>query len=44
MANTAIDKIIAIKAEQKEYFHKGETLNIRFRKLMLEKLLCALES
>lgn len=43
MENTASDRIISIAKAQKAYFKTGATLDIKFRKLMLRKLLAALE-
>ena len=44
MENTSTDKIIAIREAQKAYFHSGATLNISFRKAMLNKFLSAMEA
>lgn len=44
MNNTSTDKIIAIHAAQKAYFRSGATLDIKFRKEMLQKLLSAMET
>ena len=44
MNNTSTDKIIAIHTAQKTYFHSGVTLDIKFRKEMLKKLLGAMEA
>ena len=43
MENTSIQQIIAIRNAQKEYFASGTTLDIKFRKAMLEKMLGAME-
>ncbi len=44
MENTATDKIISIRDAQKAYFHSGATLDVRFRKNMLKRLLAAMEA
>ena len=44
MENTATDKIISIRDAQKAYFHGGATLDVRFRKNMLKRLLAAMEA
>lgn len=44
MENTASETIIRIHREQKEFFHSGATLDIRFRKEMLKKLMKAMET
>ncbi len=43
MENTSTEKILAIAKAQKEYFLSGATLDIRFRKEMLSRLLDAME-
>ena len=43
MENTSTEKIINIVDQQKEYFRSGATLDIRFRRQMLEKLLSAMK-
>ena len=43
MDNTSKDQIIRIHRLQKEYFQSGETLDIKFRREMLKKLLSAME-
>ena len=43
MKNTPKDKIISIRQAQKAYFHGGATLDVKFRKNMLKKLLAAME-
>ena len=43
MENTSIQQIIAIRNAQKEYFASGATLDIKFRKAMLEKMLGAMD-
>lgn len=42
MENTSTEKIINIVDQQKEFFRSGATLDIRFRRQMLEKLLSAM--
>lgn len=42
MENTSVDRIIGIVKAQKEYFRSGVTLDIKFRKQMLVKLLSAM--
>ena len=42
MENTSTDKIISTNRSQKEFFRSGTTLDIRFRKEMLKKLLTAI--
>ena len=44
MGNTPKDTIISIRQAQKAYFHSGTTLNIKYRKTMLKKLLAAMEA
>ena len=44
MNNTSTDKILAVQAAQKAYFQSGVTLDIKFRKEMLKKLLGAMEA
>ena len=43
MYNTTTEKIISIAQAQKEFFRSGATLDVRFRKDMLKKLLEAME-
>lgn len=43
MENTSIEKISSIKKAQKELFASGATLDIQYRKVMLHKLLAAME-
>ena len=43
MESTSTQQIIAIRNAQKEYFASGATLDIKFRKAMLEKMLGAME-
>ena len=43
LENTSKDRIEGIVKAQKEYFQTGETLDVKFRKEMLKKLLCAIE-
>ncbi len=43
MENTSTEKILAINKAQKEFFLSGATLDIRFRKEMLSRLLDAME-
>ena len=43
MENTSIQQIIAIRNAQKEYFASGATLDIKFRKAMLKKMLEAMD-
>ena len=43
MNNTSTEKIISIAQAQKEFFRSGATLDIKFRKDMLKKLLGAME-
>ena len=43
MENTSTEKIINIVNQQKEFFRSGATLDIRFRRQMLEKLLSAMK-
>ena len=43
MENTSTEKIINILQEQREFFKSGATLEIPFRKQMLNKLLNAME-
>ena len=43
MENTATQQIIAIRNAQKEYFASGATLDIKFRKAMLKKMLGAMQ-
>ncbi len=43
MENTSTDRIISISLEQKAYFRTGSTFDVKFRKEMLRKLLCAIE-
>ena len=43
MANSSIETISSINKAQKEYFRSGVTLDIKFRKDMLKKLLAAME-
>ena len=43
MENTSTQQIIAIRNAQKEYFASGATLDIKFRKAMLEKMLGAMQ-
>ncbi len=43
MENTSTDKIISISEAQKAYFRTGSTLEVKFRKDMLRKLLDAME-
>lgn len=43
MENTAVNEIIRINKEQKEFFNSGSTLDISFRKTMLKKLLAAMD-
>ena len=42
MENTSTEKIINIVKQQKEFFRSGATLDIRFRRQMLGKLLSAM--
>ena len=43
MENTSIERISSIKKAQKEFFASGVTLDVRYRKAMLYKLLSAME-
>ena len=43
MENTSIERISSIKKAQKEFFASGVTLDVRYRKTMLYKLLSAME-
>lgn len=43
MENTSTQQIIAIRNAQKEYFASGATLDIKFRKAMLKKMLEAMD-
>ena len=43
MESTSTQQIIAIRNAQKEYFASGATLDIKFRKAMLEKMLGAMQ-
>ena len=43
MDMTSVEQIVRISEAQKKYFHSGVTLDIKFRKQMLQKLLKALE-
>jgi len=43
MTHTPIENIATVRQEQKEYFKSGATLEVKFRKAMLNKLLAALE-
>lgn len=43
LENTPDEKIIAIRESQKEYFMSGATLDLKFRKTMLRKMLNALD-
>ena len=43
MENTSTQQIIAIRNAQKEYFASGVTLDIKFRKAMLKKMLEAMD-
>ena len=43
MANASIETIASISRAQKEYFRSGVTLDIKFRKDMLKKLLAAMD-
>ena len=43
MESTSTQQIIAIRNAQKEYFASGATLDIKFRKAMLEKMLGAMD-
>ena len=43
MENTSIERISSIKKAQKELFASGATLDVRYRKVMLYKLLSAME-
>ena len=42
MENTSTERIIEIAKQQKEFFRSGATLDVRFRRQMLEKLLSAM--
>ena len=44
MESTPKDKIISIRDAQKAYFHSGATLDVTFRKYMLQRLLAAMEA
>ena len=44
MNNTSTPEIINLKEAQKQYFSSGATLDIRFRKEMLKRLLSAVET
>lgn len=44
MENTSTERIFRIHKEQNEYFRSGATLDLRFRKSMLEKFLEAMEA
>ena len=43
MTHTTIEYITAVRQEQKEFFKSGATLEVKFRKAMLTKLLAAIE-
>ena len=43
MTHTTIEYIAAVRQEQKEFFESGATLEVKFRKAMLTKLLAAIE-
>lgn len=43
MTHTTIEYIAAVRQEQKEFFKSGATLEVKFRKTMLTKLLAAIE-
>lgn len=43
MENTSTETIFRIHQEQREYFHSGATLDIRFRKEMLKRFMSAME-
>ena len=43
MTHTTIEYIAAVRLEQKEFFKSGATLEVKFRKAMLTKLLAAIE-
>lgn len=43
MDNTSVEKISSIREIQRQYFAKGETLDIEFRKEMLRRLFSAME-
>ena len=43
MTHTTIEYITAVRQEQKEFFESGATLEVKFRKAMLTKLLAAIE-
>ena len=43
MQNTPTEKIIKAVQQQREFFRNGHTLDIRFRKEMLHRLLTAME-
>ena len=44
LENTAFEKISSIKDAQNTYFHAGNTLDVNFRKQMLQKFLNAMEA
>lgn len=43
MENTSAERISAVRKAQKDYFRTGATLDIKFRKAMLNKLLSAID-
>lgn len=43
MENTPLEKISSIKKAQKEFFASGATLDVKYRKTMLHKLMTAME-
>ena len=43
LQNTTPEQIICIRNSQKEYFRSGATLDIKFRKTMLRKMLAAMD-
>ena len=43
MTHTSIEYIATVRQEQKEYFKNGATLEVKFRKAMLNRLLAAME-
>ena len=44
LANTPSEKIVSIRDAQNAYFRSGRTLDVKFRKEMLKRLLAAMET
>ena len=44
LANTPSEKIVSIRESQNDYFRSGRTLDVKFRKEMLGRLLSAMET